>query len=90
MLSKKSRVTPVLGETASWERITTASNFIWLDDDRLSKLTNSLPETYCTAVNAIFLGSGTYGLTINVRLGTWGADRQFVHNARVNLEDLCK
>ena len=53
MLPKKiSRATPDPGEAASWERTTTTSSFIWLDDDR-SKLTNSLPETYCTAVNAI-------------------------------------
>ena len=49
-----SRATPDPGEAASWERTTTTSSFIWLDDDR-SKLTNSLPETYCTAVNAIFV-----------------------------------
>ena len=52
-----SRATPDPGEAASWERTTTTSSFIWLDDDR-SKLTNSLPETYCTAVNPISAALG--------------------------------
>ena len=47
-----SRATPDPGEAASWERTTTTS-----------KLTNSLPETYCTAVNAILRTDYVAGLS---------------------------